>query len=143
MSTGQTIGFIGIGSMGWPMAANLMSGGRRVVVNDLSRERVQGFCKEHRAAAAASNTELARQSDIVILMLPSSAADEQALSGSQGVLPGLRQQALVIDMTSGNPAKTTEFARKVSEAGGNADRCSGLRRRAASKGRRSFDQGWR
>ena len=105
MSTGQTIGFIGIGSMGWPMAANLMSGGRRVVVNDLSRERVQGFCKEHRAAAAASNTELARQSDIVILMLPSSAADEQALSGSQGVLPGLRQQALVIDMTSGNPAQ--------------------------------------
>jgi len=117
MSTGQTIGFIGIGSMGWPMAANLMSGGRRVVVNDLSRERVQGFCKEHGAVAAASNTELARQSDIVILMLPSSAADEQALSGSQGVLPGLRQQALVIDMTSGNPAKTTEFARKVSEAG--------------------------
>jgi 3-hydroxyisobutyrate dehydrogenase-like beta-hydroxyacid dehydrogenase len=96
MSMGQAIGFIGIGNMGWPMAANLVGSGCKVVVNDLSRERVQVFCKEHGATAAASNTELARQSDIVILMLPSSTADEQALLSSGGALPGLRQHALVI-----------------------------------------------
>jgi 3-hydroxyisobutyrate dehydrogenase len=118
MSMDQAIGFIGIGNMGWPMAANLIASGCKLVVNDLSRERLQVFCKEHGAAAATSNTELARQSDIVILMLPSSTADEQALSGSGGALPGLRQHALVIDMTSGNPVKTKEFARKVTEAGG-------------------------
>jgi 3-hydroxyisobutyrate dehydrogenase len=118
MSTGQAIGFIGIGNMGWPMAANLIGSGRKLVVNDLSRERVQGFCKGYGAAAATSNTALARQSDVVILMLPSSAADEQALLGSGGALLGLRQDALVIDMTSGNPVRTKEFARKVTEAGG-------------------------
>jgi 3-hydroxyisobutyrate dehydrogenase len=117
MSKRQIIGFIGIGNMGWPMAANLINSGWKLVVNDLSRERVQSFCREYGAAAVISNTELARQSDIVILMLPSSAADEQALLGSEGVLPGLRQHSLVIDMTSGSPAKTKEFARKVAEAG--------------------------
>jgi len=116
MSTGQVIGFIGIGNMGWPMAANLIGSGWKLVVNDLSRERVKGFCKEYGAAEATSNAELAHQSDIVILMLPSSAADEQALLGNDGVLPGLRQHSLVIDMTSGNPAKTKESARKVAEA---------------------------
>jgi 3-hydroxyisobutyrate dehydrogenase len=118
MSMDQAIGFIGIGNMGWPMAANLIRSGYEIVVNDLSRERVQVFCKEYGAAAAISNTELARQSDIVILMLPSSTADEQALLSSGGALPGLRQHALVIDMTSGNPVRTQEFARKVTEAGG-------------------------
>jgi len=118
MSMGQAIGFIGLGNMGWPMAANLIGRGCKVVVNDLSRERVQAFCKEYGAEAATSNTELARQSDIVILMLPGSNADEQALSSSGGALPGLRHRALVIDMTSGNPGKTKELARKVTEAGG-------------------------
>jgi 3-hydroxyisobutyrate dehydrogenase len=77
MSMPHEIGFIGIGNMGWPMAANLIGSGCKLVVNDLSRERVQAFCKEYGAAAATSNTELARQSDIVILMLPSSTADKQ------------------------------------------------------------------
>jgi 3-hydroxyisobutyrate dehydrogenase len=118
MNIGYSLGFIGLGNMGWPMAANVVAKGYKVVVNDLSQERVQGFCKQNAATAAASNAELARQSDIVVLMLPTSAADEQALSGSEGALAGMRRNTLVIDMTSGNPSKTKELARKVADAGG-------------------------
>jgi 3-hydroxyisobutyrate dehydrogenase len=118
MNTGQSIGFIGLGNMGWPMAANVIAGGYKVVVTDLLPSRSQAFCKEHDATAAASNTELARHSDIVILMLPSSAADEQALLGIDGVLTGMRRNALIVDMTSGNPSKTRELSRKIAEAGG-------------------------
>ena len=51
-------------------------------------------------------------------MTPTSAADEAALSGPDGALAGLRKNALVIEMTSGNPSRTRELAQRVSEAGG-------------------------
>jgi len=116
--TAQAIGFIGIGNMGWPMAANLVAAGHKVMVNDLAKDRVDAFVKEYGADAAPSNAALAQRSDVVILMLPTSGADEAVLSGGDGVLAGLRKGALVIAMTSGNPTRTLELATRVAEAGG-------------------------
>jgi len=116
--TAQAIGFIGIGNMGWPMAANLVAAGHKVMVNDLAKDRVDAFVKEHDAEAAPSNAALAQRSDVVILMLPTSGADEAVLSGEDGVLAGLRKDALVIAMTSGSPTRTQELAERVAAAGG-------------------------
>ena len=116
--TAQAIGFIGIGNMGWPMAANLVAAGHKVMVNDLAKDRVDAFVKEHDAEAAPSNAALAQRSDVVILMLPTSGADEAVLSGEDGVLAGLRKGALVIAMTSGSPTRTQELAERVAAAGG-------------------------
>lgn len=118
MSAPQKIGFIGLGNMGWPMAANLVKAGHTLTVNDLDAERAGSFAREHNVAAAASNKALAQDCDVVILMTPTSASDDAALSGADGVLAGLRKDALVIAMTSGNPSRTRELALRVTEAGG-------------------------
>jgi 3-hydroxyisobutyrate dehydrogenase len=89
-----------------------------VTVSDATPGRAAAFAKEHKAKAATSNAALARDSDIVILMLPTSTIDEKVLTEADGVLAGLRHGALVIVMTSGNPSKTKELAEKVAAKGG-------------------------
>ena len=118
MSAPQNIGFIGIGNMGWPMAANLVKAGHKLTVNDIDAARVQSFAREQGAQAASSNAALARGAEVVILMTPTSATDEAALTGADGALAGLRKGAMVIEMTSGNPSRTREIAQRVTEAGG-------------------------
>ena len=66
---------------------------------------------------AANGAELARQSDIVITMLPNSASVQDALEGADGLLAGLRPGTLLIDMTSGNPADTKRLAERLAASG--------------------------
>jgi 3-hydroxyisobutyrate dehydrogenase len=54
------IGFIGIGNMGWPMAANLVAAGHAVTVHDADPDRVDRFVREHAARAAADLPSLGR-----------------------------------------------------------------------------------
>ena len=70
MSAQPTIGFVGVGSMGWPMAALLHKAGYPLQIVDASAERAQAFCKEIGGTVAASNRALAAASDIIITILP-------------------------------------------------------------------------
>ena len=112
------VGFIGIGSMGWPMASRLRAAGLQVVALDASAQRLKDFAAETGAQAAAHGAELASQSDIIITILPTSAIVEQVLSGPQGVLAKLRPGALIVEMSSGVPAETQRLAKRVQDAGG-------------------------
>ena len=86
MSAKPTIGFVGVGSMGWPMAALLHKAGYPLQIVDASSERAQAFAKEFGGTVAASNRALAAASDIIITILPTSAIVQAVLEGPDGVL---------------------------------------------------------
>ena len=110
----RRIGFIGIGNMGWPMAANLVKAGFEVTVSDAVAGRAAQFAGEVGGRAAGDATEAVRDAEAVVTILPTSAqvAEVAAAIGS-ALAPG----SLVIDMTSGQPGKTREIAAALAERG--------------------------
>ena len=70
MSTLPQIGFVGVGNMGWPMAANLICGGYQVQVSDHRRVQADNFVQQVGGFAPDSVAQLAAGCDMVITMLP-------------------------------------------------------------------------
>ena len=68
----KRIGFIGIGNMGWPMAANLLKAGFDVAVCDAAPGRAAQFAKEVGGHAAADPAKAAKGADAVVTILPTS-----------------------------------------------------------------------
>jgi 3-hydroxyisobutyrate dehydrogenase len=112
----ETIGFIGIGVMGKPMAANLLCAGYPLSIVSRHPEREESLIGQG-ASAASSLQELARTCDVIILMLPDTKTVEHVLFGDDGIILGLRRGAVVIDMSTISPAKTIEFAERLAAAG--------------------------
>ncbi|MCO6419269.1 NAD(P)-dependent oxidoreductase [Siccirubricoccus sp. KC 17139] len=110
----KKVGFVGIGNMGWPMAANLVKAGFEVTVCDAVPGRSAKFTEEVGGAAAASPAEAAKGADAVITILPTS---KQVAEVAAQLAPVLSAGTLVIDMTSGQPAKTREIAATLAEKG--------------------------
>lgn len=111
------IGFIGIGNMGQPMAARLAGAGYRLAVLDADPARSAAFAEQHGARVAESAKDLAWDSEVVITMLPNSDVVGALLLGDAGVLAGLPAGSVVIEMSSGAPARTVAFAEAVAAAG--------------------------
>jgi 2-hydroxy-3-oxopropionate reductase len=107
----ERIGFIGLGTMGKPMARNLMKAGYSLVVHNRSRQSVEELAKEG-AVPATSSKEVAEQSDVVITMVPDSPDVEKVVFGPDGVIEGVSSGMLYIDMSSIAPATS----RQVHEA---------------------------
>jgi len=112
-----TIGFIGLGVMGKPMAKNLIKGGYTLVGHNRSRRSVDELTAAG-AAAASSPADVARQAPIVITMLPDTSDVEAVLTGPDGVISALRRDAVVIDMSSISPVVTRRLASLVAKKGG-------------------------
>src|ERR1043166_8799296 len=108
--------------MGKPMARNLMKAGFTVVAHNRSRGPVDELAKEG-AKPATSAAEAAKQSTVVITMLPDTADVEKVLTEPDGVLSALQKGALVIDMSSISPAATERLAARVA---GKGDRKRGV-----------------
>ena len=119
MDTGQdrNVGFVGIGAMGWPMAANLVKAGFVVRVFDARGAEAQRFAQEVGGEAAPSLRELALSADIVITMLPTSRIVGAVLFDAGGLAAGLRAGAVVIDMSSGVPTETAALAQRLGNQG--------------------------
>jgi 2-hydroxy-3-oxopropionate reductase len=113
---GERIGFIGLGVMGKPMAKHLLANGHSLVVHNRSRAAVDELIAAG-AAAAGAPADVARQSDIVITMLPDTPDVEGVITGSAGVASGLQRGALVIDMSSISPVATRGLAAAVADRG--------------------------
>ncbi len=113
----QTIGFIGLGVMGKPMAKNLMKAGFPLVVHNRSRTAVDELVAAG-AKSGGSAAGVARAADVVITMVPDTPDVEAVLTGADGVLAGLQRGALVIDMSSISPSTTKRLAALVSDRGG-------------------------
>lgn len=101
------VGFIGIGAIGWPMAATLVKAGHDVVPYDTDRARLSRFAAEHRCHAAESLAEAAGN-DVIILMLPNGEIVRHvALTAEDGAfMKAMRPGSIVIDMGSSDPLGT-------------------------------------
>lgn len=111
-----TIGFIGLGNMGYPMAGRLAKAGYTLLVADLNQDAVSRFCTEH-GAEAADLTSLGSRADVVITMLPEGKAVRKVLLGEAGVLTGLQPGAILVDMSSCSPVDTRALAAELAERG--------------------------
>ena len=112
MST-LTIGFVGLGNMGWPMAANLHAAGFPLVVRDVDTARQDAFASEcsgtgHPAVATAVTPDAFEAASIVVTMLPNGAVVQDALLG-WGIADALPEGALAIEMSSSDPADTLKL----------------------------------
>jgi len=114
-----TVGFIGVGNMGWPMAACLVKAGFPVLINDSRREVANNFVQQHGGSAPDTLKQLASGSDIVVTMLPTSAIVEHVLGGGDdNILAGMKPGTIVIEMSSGVPSMTQRLALDVTALGG-------------------------
>ena len=111
-----TIGFIGLGIMGKPMARNLIKAGYQLVVHNRSRGVVEELSKE-RAQTATSPQEVAARSEVVITMLPDSPDVELVYAGEQGILAGAKEGRLLIDMSSISPIVARKLAQQAEKQG--------------------------
>lgn len=113
----MTVGFIGTGTMGQPMVNNLVKKGFQVVAYDVAPAALEAAVRLG-AAAASSGAEVARRSQLVITMLPSSSHVESCYLGAEGVLEGLRPNQLCVDMSTVDPATSRRVAARLRERGG-------------------------
>lgn len=111
-----TIGFVGLGQMGQAMSRNLMKGGHRLKVYDLSPEAVARVAAEG-AEPARNGREAAEGAEFVFTILPIGAIVEQAVFGPDGISEGLSPEALFIDMSTILPDETRAIGARLAERG--------------------------
>jgi 2-hydroxy-3-oxopropionate reductase len=107
------IGFIGLGIMGAPMAQHLLAAGHELFVP--KRSKVPEALSA--ATVCATNADVARAADVIILMLPDTPDVEKVLLGKDGVAEGLSKGKTVVDMSSISPMETKRFALAINELG--------------------------
>ena len=112
----EKIGFIGLGAMGSPMSQNLLKNGYSLIVFDLIKERVNTMV-DLGASKATSPKEVAEQSDVIITIVQSSPQVRQAILGESGVIEGVREGQIVMDMSTIDPMTTRSVAKKLSARG--------------------------
>src|SRR4051794_39392763 len=111
-----TIGFIGLGIMGGPMAANLVKAGFGVTGYNLTPDRVQALV-DAGGRGAGSVAEVVRDADVIITMVPDSPDVEAVTGGDDGVFASARSGALYVDMSTIRPDVTVRVAEAGRKAG--------------------------
>lgn len=110
----ETTGFIGLGVMGRPMAANLLAAGFPLVVHNRSQPPQEALVAAG-AAGAGSPAEVAGQADVIITMLSDDAAVREVVGGQ--VIPAARPGSLIVDMSTVSPALSRELAAQAAGQG--------------------------
>lgn len=110
----RKIGFIGVGIMGKPMATNLIKSGYQLIIHDKNPKPVEELIN---LGAKKANTpkEVAQKSEIVITMLPDSLDAEKVILAPRGVIEGVREKMIVIDMSSIDPIVSIKIGKRLSE----------------------------
>jgi 2-hydroxy-3-oxopropionate reductase len=111
----MSVAFIGLGTMGRPMAERLVRAGEKVTchrVKEPSRYLIELGAKE-----AASAAEAVADAEFVVLMLPDTPQVEDVLFGEGGVAAALKPGSVLIDMSSISPVATRDFAARVEQVG--------------------------
>ncbi len=103
------VAFIGMGTMGLPMALNLLQAGHQVTVHNRTRER-ELPAEKAGARRAATPADAAREAEITITCVSDTPDVEHLVLGPDGVIHGARSGSLVIDMSTISPSATKEIA---------------------------------
>ncbi len=112
----DTIGFIGLGIMGKPMAHNLLKAGFPVIVHNRHQEVTDELVAAG-ASPGARPRDIAASCDVLITMLPASPQVEEVLLGADGVIEGARAGLIVIDMSTISPIVTRTLAARLAAHG--------------------------
>jgi 3-hydroxyisobutyrate dehydrogenase len=99
--------FVGIGNMGWPMAARLVQAGFEVAVTDAVAGRARAFADQVGGKVVASLADATKEADVLVTMLPTSV---HVVSVVNEILPSLSSGKILVDMSSGAPAATQKIA---------------------------------
>jgi len=111
-----TIGFIGLGNMGRPMASNLCRKGSTLVVLDVDRGRVAAL-EALGARGAADVSAVAAESELVFTMLPTTASVEDVVGGPHGLIGSMRAGSVIVDMSTIDPLVTDRLAAAAAARG--------------------------
>ena len=106
------LGFIGVGLMGAPMAANLLGAGFELTIFSRTPSKCEKLVPMG-AKIAGSLRQVAAASDIVITIVSDTAAVERVLFGENGIADGLKPGGLIIDMSTISPLATVEFGKRL------------------------------
>ena len=113
MSNSETVGFIGLGIMGYPMAANLIKAGYRVLAFNRTRGKAEELAKLG-AAVAASPAEVARAARVIFLCV----GDSEAVTGiAREMMPVIQPGRLVVDTSTISPSVSRKIAAEFSARG--------------------------
>lgn len=118
MSIHRKLGFIGVGLMGHGLAKNLMKQGHSMTVLDHAGNQPIDDLKRLGAQAVETAREVAAAADVVFMCVTGSPQVEACVYGTQGLLEGLRPDAIVVDATTADPVSTVKVAAAVQERGG-------------------------
>jgi 4-hydroxybutyrate dehydrogenase / sulfolactaldehyde 3-reductase len=110
------VGFLGVGTMGRPMADHLSKNGVQLRVYDVSPDAL-GYFRDKGITTAASLSDLGAWADILILMLPTPAGVRESLLGSNGAIHTLKPGSIVIDMSTTGPSVTKDCGRQLAQRG--------------------------
>ena len=109
------LGFIGLGIMGTPMAANLMKAGHKLFTR--TRGKTPDELTLGGATLCTTNKGVAERAEIIFIMVPDTPQVHDVLFGDNGLVEGLTPGKVVVDMSSISPIATKEFAAKVRARG--------------------------
>ncbi|MDX6807404.1 2-hydroxy-3-oxopropionate reductase [Terrihabitans rhizophilus] len=112
----KTLGFIGLGIMGAPMAGHLIAAGNTVYLYTI--EGVPSQLSDAGGKVVNSAAEVAQNADIIFTMVPDTPHVEAVLFGKGGVAEGFSAGKIVVDMSSISPIETKKFAQQIEELGG-------------------------
>lgn len=110
------IGFIGLGIMGKPMAKNLLKAGYSLKVFDVVASAIEEVVSSG-AMRGADCADVARDSDVIITMLPNSPHVQTAVLGKNGILEGASPGTILVDMSSINPIVSKEICTEMEKKG--------------------------
>ncbi len=113
----MTIGFVGLGAMGSGIVRRLLDGGRPVTGWNRTKEKAEELIAAGMGWADTPR-EVAGESDIVLTMLTNADAVEAVVRGPDGIIAGLRRDALLLDMSTIAAERSRALAREVAAAGG-------------------------
>ncbi|MEO7133051.1 MAG: NAD(P)-dependent oxidoreductase [Vicinamibacterales bacterium] len=112
----HTVGFIGLGLMGKPMARNLLKNGFPVIVHNRSRGAVEELVKDG-ATAAGSPAEVARTARHIVTMLPDGPDVSKVLEAENGVFAAMARGTVIVDSSTIAPAIARRLAARAKELG--------------------------
>jgi 3-hydroxyisobutyrate dehydrogenase len=107
----ETVGFVGLGRMGWPMATNLARAGHRLIARDADRDLQARFADQVGAVPGDDASSFAA-AGVVITMLPDGRAVQDAIL-TDGIAAALPDDAVVVEMSSSSPQDTRELGRQL------------------------------
>ena len=111
-------GYVGIGNMGGPMAANLARTGSEVIIGDLNTASVEAFTTEHETARPANGlAAVGQDAEAVFTCLPNGKIVREAVLGEGGVAEGMAEGSVLVDMSSSSPMGTIELGKELADRG--------------------------